>query len=178
MLTCFYMLTFQNLKILKNVNCQILDRMSLWFCLLCNFSQCSNQSVLKYMISRYFYKVFLLFHTLRSDGPIFSLHEGYCHYWFCVCQRVLLWCLAETQTKHSQMVIVNFNSCWPLLVYVLSSQFLEIISTKQGKFDESREQLYKCLFKFYFRFWLLLYLCAAVVNFHLHFCGFNLLTGD
>lgn len=42
------------------------------------------------MISRYFYKVFLLFHTLGSDGPIISLHEGYCHYWFCVCQRVLL----------------------------------------------------------------------------------------
>lgn len=123
------------------LKCPILDRMSLWFCVLCNFPRYSDRSIKTYMIQRNFY-----FFTNRSDGLIIPLHEGYCCCCFCVYQSVLLQCFAETQTKHSQMVNVNFNSCWPFQCLCLSSHFLEIISSKQGKFDGSREQLNKCLF--------------------------------
>lgn len=44
------------------------------------------------------------------------------------------------------MVNDKFNPCWPLQFYVLSSHFMKIISSKQGEYDGSREQLYKCVF--------------------------------
>lgn len=153
MLTCFNMSTFQNLKILKNANCPILDRMSLWFCLLCNFSQCSNQSVLKYMISRYFYKVFLLFHTLRSDGPIISLHEGYCHDWFCVCASVFY---CDAWQKHKPNIhkcllstLTPAGLCWFMFILAI---FWRLSPQSRVNLMKAESNYTNVCFKFCFRF--------------------------
>lgn len=62
-----------------------------------------------------------------------------------VCTRVFY---RDTLQKHKpnihRWLMSTSSPAGPSIVYVLSSHFLEITSTKQGKFDGSREQLYKC----------------------------------
>lgn len=64
-----------------------------------------------------------------------------------VCTKVF-YCSALQKHKPNihRWLMSTSSPAGPSSVYVLSSHFLEIISSKQGKFDESREQLNKCLF--------------------------------
>lgn len=64
-----------------------------------------------------------------------------------VCTKVF-YCSALQKHKPNirRWLMSTSTPAGPSSVYVLSSCFLEIISSKQGKFDGSREQLNKCLF--------------------------------